>query len=83
MEQFARWLIFAVILGMFSTVFLASSQGWWHYSFRNPNIVKQFEKENKEYRQMSGISQAGSRTSGFRSSSNRTFRSGARGGRGK
>lgn len=80
MQNYTRILIASIILLMFGTVFMASSQGWWHYGFRNAGVMNKNLEENKQYRQYYG---SGSGT-GFRTgSSTRSFRSGTRGGRGK
>ena len=83
MLLFTRVLIIVMIFGMVGTVFLASSQGWWHYTFRNPNVLNQYQRENEQYRQYYQSNSSFSRNSGFRTSSNRSFRSGSRGSRGK
>jgi hypothetical protein len=81
MASFTRILIAVVFCVMFGTAYLASSQGWWWYTFSSASVQKQYEKENEEYRTYrSGSSFS---RSGFRHSGSRSFRSGSRSGRGK
>jgi hypothetical protein len=81
MHQFTRIFIGLVVALFVGVVFLASSQGWWHYTFRNAGVIKQNQQYNKEYQQY--YHQGGFYQSGVRHHSTRSFRSGTRGGWGK
>ncbi|MDX2302254.1 MAG: hypothetical protein NW226_05605 [Microscillaceae bacterium] len=82
MQQFTRILIAACAGFFILVVFMASSQGWWHYTFRNSSVMKQNQQFNKEYRQYY-THQGSYHPQGLHHRSTRNFRSGTRGGWGK
>jgi hypothetical protein len=88
--SFSRILIAVLFLVMASTAWLSATQGWWWYSFHSPAVMKEYREENNTYVSsyrtgvVRGSASTGLRRSSFASTgSNRSFRSGSRGGRGK
>lgn len=82
MAIFTRILIAAMIVVILGTTYLASAQGWWLLTIRNPVVMEQYKKEQSQYRSGSGY--GGRAYYGFQEGgSRREFRSGSRSSRGK
>ena len=84
MLNFTKILIAVLFILMAGTAVLSSSQGWWWYPMRNRTVMKEYQEENAAYTaaRVTGFSQ-GTRIRKSSGATNRTFRSGTRGGRGK
>jgi len=83
MLNFTKILIAVMFLLMTSVAILSGSQGWWWYTMRDPQVMKEYKEENIQYLQSyrTGMTQGSHvRRSGV---SNRSFRSGTRSSRGK
>ncbi len=85
MFSFTKIFVSVLFLIMMATAFLSSSQGWWWYGIRSPQVMNEYKEENMAYihlRASGGNFTQGShlRRSGMAS---RSFRSGSRSGRGK
>lgn len=74
MKSYTRILVVAITLVILATLYAGASQGWWVASFRNPTVIKAYQKEQRAYGSTGGLYNTSGR---FRNGS-RSFRGGSR-----
>ena len=50
MGNFTRVLVAVMIFTLVGVTYMASSRGWWWYSFRSPVVMKESKEHKKKFR---------------------------------
>lgn len=77
MKIYTRSLIVVIMIITLITLYAAASQGWWVVSFRNPEIIDEYQQEQRAHTGTAGYYGRG-KSGRLRNRSNRSFRGGSR-----